>query len=399
VEEPSYSRQFFIQLRSIFGRFRESDLQRAFESAQPIQCSELISDKGEWRTVAFFNERRELGDWYRRNFDEVKSDLAVFSFKGVCRGERGPVQLTTKFPISESIEAFNQGRIELEQIDVNVNAPVSAFFDMQNRAYSWDLPYLFLVSRQDGDSLYSLNAPRLSDRYAADVLDHWDCKSVTAEAVTYRFLICRTTTLPRNPALRSQLRTPAFGASAYFILSDGREAASSVKLTFSDTDDVKHSVEDKTSAPTSGVANVSSWQNPDSDERIVSFQRDEFRIRFSPESWSGRLGSSQVLSGQRLSSLAASNPNEGADYCIWLPDAPYSADLLTSEPDAAILYSLSATDQDRQSATSIVFDLNTRGKAHLGSIKCIFPRLATAGSVPFSRWSTVVGPHLILEIR
>src|SRR5262249_31879136 len=108
-EESQYSRKFFLQLKSVFGRFRDSDLQRAFENAQPIECSELINEKGEWRTVAFFNEKRELGDWYRTNFDEVKSDLSVFIFKGMCRGQHGSVQLTTKFPVSETVEAFSQG--------------------------------------------------------------------------------------------------------------------------------------------------------------------------------------------------------------------------------------------------------------------------------------------------
>src|SRR6266568_1555814 len=91
-DESLYGRRFFVQLRGVFGRFRDSDLYRAFEKAQPIQCSELVNDKG------------ELGDWYRSNFEEVKSDLAVFIFKGVCRAQRGPVQLTTKFPVTESVE-------------------------------------------------------------------------------------------------------------------------------------------------------------------------------------------------------------------------------------------------------------------------------------------------------
>src|SRR6478672_5610744 len=59
-DNGQYGRRFFVQLRGIFGRFRDADLQRVFETAQPIQCSELINDKGEWRTVAFFNEKREL---------------------------------------------------------------------------------------------------------------------------------------------------------------------------------------------------------------------------------------------------------------------------------------------------------------------------------------------------
>src|SRR3989441_8557475 len=91
-QTEKYDRKFFVQLRGVFGRFRDSDLQRVFDTAHPIQCSELASGDGEWRTVAFFNEKRELGDWYRRNFDEVKNDLAVFIFKGVCRGEHGPVR-------------------------------------------------------------------------------------------------------------------------------------------------------------------------------------------------------------------------------------------------------------------------------------------------------------------
>src|SRR5438128_8995167 len=138
-----YDRRFFLQLRTVFGRFRDSDLQRVFEAARPIQCSELVNDEGEWRTVAFFNEKRELGDWYRRDFDEVKKDLAVYIFKGVCRGEHGPVQLTTKFPVAESIEAFNQDRIRLEEVAVNTNVPVRASFDSQTQAYTFDLPYLF----------------------------------------------------------------------------------------------------------------------------------------------------------------------------------------------------------------------------------------------------------------
>src|SRR5262252_7450834 len=61
-----YGTKFFDQLRSLFGRFRDADLQRAFDMAKPIRCSELVSDGGEWRQVAFFNEDRRLGDWYHR---------------------------------------------------------------------------------------------------------------------------------------------------------------------------------------------------------------------------------------------------------------------------------------------------------------------------------------------
>jgi hypothetical protein len=167
AEESQYGRKFFVQLRGLFGRFREADLQRAFEKAQPIQCSELVNDNGEWRTVAFFNEKRELGDWYRANLEEVKTDLSVFIFKGVCRGEHGPVQLITKFPVTESIEAYNERRIGLDEVDINVNAPVRASFES---------PIISIfppvsVSRQDAEAFGATAARRTGS--TADVIDHW----------------------------------------------------------------------------------------------------------------------------------------------------------------------------------------------------------------------------------
>ena len=334
-QESPYSRTFFMQLKGIFGRFRDADLDRVFDSAEAIRCSDLISDKGEWRTVAFFNEKRELGDWYRSNLDEVKHDLAVFAFSGVCRGEHGPVQLTTKFPVTESIQAYTQQQIGLEQIEVNVNAPVRASFDSGNSAYSFDLPYLFLIKQDEGGGdLYSLDPPRLADRqrYATDVVDHWDCKSVTGGGVTYRFLICKTTTLPRIPSLRSQQQRPVFGASAYFILSDGEEASSNVKLTFSDTNDKEHEVEDASTASSSDAPSSTSWESPDSDEKVADVLRDDFRIRFA-QSWTNRIGSAQALYGRQISNLDSAKPAEGADYCIWLAGAGGSSHRLLEDGD------------------------------------------------------------------
>src|SRR5438105_1452968 len=358
-----YDRRFFLQLRTVFGKFRGSDLQRDFETARPIQCSELVNDEGEWRTVAFFNEKRELGDWYRRDFDEVKKDLAVYIFKGVCRGEHGPIQLMTKFPVTESIEAFNQDRIRLEEVAVNTNAPVRASFDSQTQAYTFDLPYLFLISEQDHERLYSLDAPRLVDRfrYATDVIDHWDCKSVAAENVTYQFLICRTLTLPRSAAERNASR-PAFGAAAYFILSDGKEASSSVKLSFGDsTISVPN---DAGSAPPAAPA---SWEAPESEEKVLDILREEFRIRFAPQSWTGRIGSSQVLSAKRLTALASAKPAEGADYCVWFPGPASAANYQLS--DQPVEYSITPRNQDGQSSTSIAFDINTPTGTHLGKLE------------------------------
>ena len=387
-----YDRKFFVQLRSVFGRFRDSDLQRVFESAQPIQCSELVNDEGEWRTVAFFNERRELGDWYRRNFDEVKTDLAVFTFKGVCRGEHGPVQLGTRFPVTESVDAFNARRVGLDEVAVNQNAPVRVAFDAPSRAYTFDLPYLFLVGDQNGERLYSLDPPRMVDRfrYATDVVDSWACKSVVAENVTYQFLICRTSTVSSNLTLRSLGRS-AFGSSAYFILSDGKEASSSVKLSSGDSE-VAGGVVVEPNAP-----EPSRWEVPDSDEKVLNVARDEFRMVFPRQSWTGRIGGAQVLFSKRISTLTAAKPPDGADYCIWLPGASSLASRALSEEP--IGYSITAHDQDGQSSTSISFGMNTADGSHIGTLQCNFPRLTSASNVDMLRWTLIVGEYLSLEVK
>jgi len=401
-----YDRKFFIQLRGVFGRFRDSDLERVFDRAQPIQCSELVNDEGEWRTVAFFNEKRELGDWYRRNFDEVKTDPAVFIFKGVCRGEHGPVQLTTKFPVTESIEAYGQRRIGFDEIAINVNPAVRAALDVQTEAYTFELPYLFLVSEHDDERLYSLDPPRLVDRYgyARNVIESWACKSVSAENVTYQFLICRTTTLPvlpRNTVERSSNR-PAFGASAYFILSDGKEASSSVKLSY-DSDDSKHPIEDPGPISLPGVDNAGSpsgspqWEIPDPQEKILDVVRDEFRLGFTPQTWTSRIGAAQVLSAKRISTLESAKPADGADYCIWLPGTASSAARLLS--DDPIVYGVVARNQNGQSSTSIDFIMNTFAGMHLGTLQCIFPRASSATAIDFQRWVSIVGDHLSLEVK
>lgn len=250
-EEGAYGSKFFDQLRNIFGRFRDADLQRVFQEAKSIQCSELVGRKGEWRPVAFFNEDRSLGDWCRENLEEVKADLAVYTFRGVCSGDQGTVQVATEFPTAASIEAYNHERIDLNHVDVTVNDPVNAVLNPRTVAYTFDLPYLFLRERRGSMNVYSLVAPDRNATYATEVTNRWECKSVSSKDVTYRFLICRTSTIPRGPATRNRRWEPAFGASAFFILSDGTEAQTSVNLTFGDGTRPTEKPADTAPAPTS----------------------------------------------------------------------------------------------------------------------------------------------------
>jgi hypothetical protein len=211
-------------------------LQEVFQAADPIRCAELVEGKGEWKPVAFFNDNRSLGAWYHHTLDEVKGDLRQYSFNGVCKDPRSTVQLTTKFPVAESIDSYNNHEIRFQQIEMNVNAPVDAVYDGRLQSYSFDLPYMFLRDYHDGMRFYSLSPDKISERdsYQRDVTDHWDCKSVREQDVTYQFLICRVT-LASVTSLRRGLRRVPFGAAAYSILSDGKEGSARVRYSFDDS--------------------------------------------------------------------------------------------------------------------------------------------------------------------
>ncbi|MBZ5498459.1 MAG: hypothetical protein LAP85_18830 [Acidobacteriia bacterium] len=409
-DESAYGSKFFDQLHSIFGIFRNEDLQRVFQRAQPIQCSELVASKGQWKTVAFFNEDRSLGEWCRNTIEEVKADLSVYTFSGSCNGEQGAVQVTTEFPVGASIELYNEAKIGLDQIDVNVNAPVNATFDPGTQAYIFELPYLFLTGQRSSGNIYSLVAPRTEDRYATDVTSRWECKIVKSDDLTYRFLICRTATVPRNPAVRNQKRELSFGASAYFILSDGMEAQTSVHLSFGDAGRRTDSSQDTVPSDPSrarpvlirkgAITGRGSWQVPDVHSKFADVGNNEFRLRFNSQTWTGKIRSSEILADQKLSSPQSAKLQQGEDYCTWHPAAADLVDLLlASEPDANVSYSAEGFDRNSLEAASIVIYLKTHEGSRIGTLQCFFPHTESASKIDFDRWVSIVGGHLTLEIK
>jgi hypothetical protein len=400
-QASEYGAKFFDQLQTIFGRFRDADLKRVFQTARPIQCSDLVTDRGEWREVAFFNENRTLGDWYRTSLDEVRSDLAVFIFKGACGGRRAAVQVTTKFPVDESVTLYRERRISFREIEVNVNAPVTATYDDQTQAYIFNLPYLFRVAGKDGTPVYTLSPRRVSDRYAADVTNHWECKSVSAEDVTYQFLICHTTLIPRNAASGSSSSVP-FGASAYSILSDGREAASSVTLQFGAPEvPAAESKNERPSEPRptdQPLVETKAWRAVQPQERLAEIGQSEFRLRFNVESWKGRIGQPQLIADGTLSSFGTVSTPRSKDYCIWRPGASTQANqLLDSSKMDSVLQSL-GYKKEAQSGTSAIFELQSDTGMALGTLQCFFLKGQTPADITAGMWQSIVGASVVLEV-
>ena len=231
VTSPRPHGQFLNRLQRIFGRFRNVDLERAFDTAPAVRCSELVSGTGEWHEVAFFNEYRPFGDWHRRSLEGVKRGFAAYIFTGACKELHSSVQVTTRFPVDAALKDYQNGRIPSEDVVVKVNPPVTARFDSQTGTYTFELPYLFRVPGREAMQLYALNPRTSSDRYAADVTSRWECKSIADQEGAYQFLICHTRLFFQNQQPDNR-RGDSFGTSAFSILSDGREGSSSVQLVF-----------------------------------------------------------------------------------------------------------------------------------------------------------------------
>lgn len=409
-DQSDYGTKFFDQLRSLFGRFRDADLQRAFDMAKPIQCSELISDSGEWRQVAFFNEDRRLGDWYHRTLEEVRGDLSQYIFKGPCKTEQSDVSLVTKFPVNESLNAYIADKIDFKDIAVNTNSSVTVKFDPDSESYAFNLPYLYVDRARGGSQpVYSLIASRTTDRYATDVTNHWQCKSVRAFDVTFQFLICETWTSSPKVTVRSRSKE-SFGSSAYFILSDGKEATTSVKISFHGTDNAENApakeippakpeelkpVDSPAKVPE--VSTSEGWQVPGTTSKLAEVERHEFRIRFNAQTWESKVASPQFLMNQKLSSQTQAPT--GSDYCSWNPAAArLTSRLLAKDPDEDVAYAVKSSDGSRLSAASVSFDLKTHNGSRIGVLQCFF-RTESAAEILFDRWSAIVGSHLSLEIR
>ena len=161
-ESGDFGSKFFDDLRSLFGRLQRSELDRAFQRAKAIRCSDLVGQSGEWKEVAFLNDDRKLGDWHFDSIDEVKNDPAAFVFSGACGSdEAAALKVSTSFPVQETFEKFQQGKIPFSQIVISDNDPVGVTFDRPTETYTFRLPYVYRErnSSTSATPLYTLVPP------------------------------------------------------------------------------------------------------------------------------------------------------------------------------------------------------------------------------------------------
>jgi hypothetical protein len=394
TQNIDFGAKFFDDLRKLFGQLQQSELDQAFRRANSIRCRELVSNTGEWKQVAFLNDDRKLGDWHYDSIDEVKKDLTKYVFSGGCVGEQGPVKVVTSFPLQRRDEA--SGRT------VRENNPVSVVFDSTANTYVFLLPYLYLERRDaDGSSLYTEHPPRYSSIPEPNVSEEFRCKALTGPELTYRFLICRTRIVDRDRPERSKDRPlppkQPLGNAAYQILSDGKEASSSVKLTFGDDVEPKGRVV-PAPAPAPAPAPVpaspqpsDSWLPAPPQAKLVDVSQDEFRLSFNAEA-RARIGSPQFLTAQTISAFVPESVGRDREYCVWEPlsTAPFGSD--------SALFSLGFS-KSAQSVISAVFTVQALTGSPIATLHCYFPQSQTPADITVARWTAIVGTHITLESR
>jgi hypothetical protein len=372
---PAFDAKFFQVLKTLFDDFSTSDLSRRFQSAQPIQCSELV---GDWRPAAFLNDDPKLERWFYKTFDEVQAELARYSFRGRCDSESGAVEVTTRFPIRESVEAYNSRKIDFDKIAYKTNTAVRATFDSKTRTYGFSLPYLYLIGRRNGTNQYSLVPPDGGAKPASEVTNDWDCKAVKPATATYRLLLCRTIILPRNAAVRSQVEAVA-GTSAFVILSDGKEAVATFKLSSADSP-----------APANPGRTVSKIFE-------LGLESRKFRLEFARRSWEDRIDSVMTLVGGKLEFPEAAT-TASRDYCEWIPQSPATAQVV-NDAEKTVQYKLALSDRSGPAPTSVSFEARTATNFRLGTLRCFFPATELATDLDLTRLSGIVGDHISVEIR
>jgi hypothetical protein len=224
------------------------------------------------------------------------------------------------------------------------------------------------------------------------------CKTINDDDLTYRFLLCRTAFVNLNAA-NSKERIPNSPNSwAYYIFSDGREASSTVNLSFKDMPTVPKTAEPQSAAPTPAPSADTQWEAVQPQSRLVDVGDREFRLRFDPAIWTPRIGKPQLIENSAVSPFAVgSTPSRTRDNCVWQPVAPTQANRLLAGIEGETLFTLGFQKRG-SSGISVSFDAD--GSAgRIGSLQCYFPQSQTPADVTVRQWNAIVGSNIVLEVR
>jgi hypothetical protein len=396
-QTPDFGEKFLDDLQTLFGRLEVSELDHAFREAKPIRCSDLIGRSGEWKNVGFLNDNRNLAAWHHEDIDSVKSDPVRYVFSGMCTNEQAPLKLATRYPIKESYDQFRKGAIPFSKVAVRDNAPVSVLFDRPTNSYTFQLPFLYAEGKTRAETTYTFTPPTAGSRAEVGFAAEFRCKAINADDLTYRYLLCRTAFVNLNAANPKERIPNSPGSWAYYIFSDGREASSTVNLSFTDTPQVPKTPEpqpDVTPAQNAAAA----WETVPPQSRLVDVGDREFRLRFDPAIWTARIGKPQAIENRTVSAFTVgSTPSRTQDNCVWQPVASTQTNRLLAGIDGETLFTL-GFQKRASSGISVSFDIDG-SSGRIGSLQCYFPQRQTPADVTVRQWDSIVGSNIAIEVR
>jgi hypothetical protein len=276
----------------------------------------------------------------------------------------------TRFPVRESVDAYNRSQIEFDRIAFKVNPSVKATFESRPRVYTFELPYLYPTGIRD--NTYTLVPQNASVKLSTDVTNRWECKAVKSRDVTYRFLLCRTSIVPRNRSVRNTSEDK-IGKSAYVLLTDGREARATLRI---------------------GETEIPETRTIAKTTKIIDLSTKDFLLRFPSASWDTRIESTTILASGQFQAAESAAP-AAKDYCEWKPQSPATA-LLVNDAERTLKFYLSIGDVEGPGMASV--EARSPTNFRLGTLRCFFPSESIV-NVDLNRLSAVVGPHLSVELR
>lgn len=414
LQNQDFGAKFLDDLKTLFGRLETSELNSAFQRARAIRCSDLLGRSGEWKDVGFLNDNRNLAAWHYEDIDSVKDDPVRFVFSGMCSTDQAALRLATRYPIKESFNQYRKGGIPLSKVAVRDNPPVSVIFDRATNSYTFQLPFLYAEGKSREETTYTLEPPTSGSRPEAGLADEFRCKAISDTDLTYRFLLCRTALVNLN-AVNSKDRMPdSPNGWAYYILSDGREASSTVNLSFENAPPAPKAEKPERDAPVAPPApaprpspprpepenNVVAWTAVPSQSKLVDVGNSEFRLRFDPAAWTGRIQKPQSIERGIISAAAAGSASARTQgNCAWRPASPAQANrLLDNATDGEILFTL-GFQKRAASGISVTFDVDSSSNGTVGSLQCYFPQSQTPADVTAGQWNSIVGSNIAIEAR
>jgi hypothetical protein len=397
LQAPDFGEKFLDDLQTLFGRLDVSELDHAFRQAKAIRCSDLIGRSGEWKNVGFLNDNRNIAAWHYEDIDSVKSDPVRYVFSGMCGSDQAPLRVATRYAIKDSYEQFRRGAIPLSKVAVRDNPPVSVFFDKPTDSYTFQLPFLYAEGRTRAETTYSLMPPTANSRIESGLAEEFRCKAINDDDLTYRFLLCRAALVDLNATNPKQRIPNSPGSWAYHIFSDGREASSTVNLSFKDASPAPKTPEPPADVSTPVRTTDGGWEAASPQAKLVDVGDREFRLRFDAATWSTRIAKPQLIERGMISALAVgSTPPRTQENCVWQPMSATQTNHVLANVEGEVLYTV-GFQKPAASGISVSFDAD--GSGRIGSLKCYFPQSQTPAEITIRQWNSIVGSNIVLEVR